>query len=381
MKILSRKISAIIGIFTLFTLLLYVFITTNPALPAQAADSTLRPLIGNQGTLDLESLYFFLNDQINKVEYSYQKPNANVFSSSLLTNPEQVAGASVSSTMNLANIKLSKYFSPLPMEGVWQPIANALFPHETILAKTFIQTDPARSYAIVSLIKMNMKKLNIGVRAGTYYPGGPSGKFGKGRIPRTIQQANSLVAAFNGGFMAKDGHYGMIVGNTSYVPLRKNLASLLIYKNGTAKFINYQGQPLPANVAAVRQNGAFLIHHGKITPFVETGTDTWGRTTTNSMYTWRSGIGITKNGNLIYAVGNSLIPSTLAAALKDAGAIDAIQLDINPYWVRYVLYTSLGKGRYTYVPLLRDMQNGGYAYLHGYNKDFFYIYKKPAQHN
>ena len=140
--------------------------------------------------------------------------------------------------------------------------------------------------------------------------------------------------------------------------------------------IDYQNQPFDISVTSIRQNGVFLIREGIITPFVENSLDTWGRTTTNSIYTWRSGLGVTKDGNLIYAVGNSLVPKTLAVALQKAGAINAMQLDINPFWVRYMLYTPLGDGKYSYVALTNQLQNGGYQYLHGYNKDFFYIYKK-----
>ncbi len=199
---------------------------------------------------------------------------------------------------------------------------------------------------------------------------------GTGFVPRRVQDANSLEAVFNGGFQEKDGHYGMVVGGTTYVPLRLGLATMLLYKDGTFKLINYQGDALGSDVVAVRQNGPLLLQNGAITPFVEEGKDTWGRTTTNSMYTWRSGIGVTKNGNLLYAVGGSLVPETLAQALKDAGAVDAMQLDINPFWVRFILYASQGSGQYTYAPLLQNMTNGGKAYLAGYEKDFFYVYKK-----
>jgi len=377
MNIKKQKIVILAAGIIFFGMLVYLFITTSPAIPAQAADNVLRPILGEKETVDLESFYFSLNDQANKIEYNYKKPNADIFTSSLLDTHPQVKSASSESQMNLTNIPIRNNFSPLPEEGIWQPITDSRFANSTVLAKTFVRPDPARPYALVSLVKMNMSKLNIGVQAGTYYPGGPNGMPGPGFVPKSIQESNSLVAVFNGGFMAKDGHYGMIVGDKTYVPLRENLATLLIYTNGSAKFIDYQGQPLTNDVAAIRQNGAFLIRNGIISPYIETTSDTWGRTTTNSMYTWRSGIGITKNGNLIYAVGNSLIPSTLAKALKNAGAVDAMQLDINPFWVRYILYNSLGNGNYSYYPLLKDMQNGGYAYLHSYNKDFFYIYKKP----
>lgn len=361
----------------LFLFFIYFFISNYPGLPAQVADSILRPIIGSKKTIALESVYFSLHDQINKLTYKYKKPNANIF-----TLPE-IHSASAdntlkSETMGLQPITLTNSFPRLTSEGIWQTISNRLFSKQTVLAKTFIRPDSTRDYVIVSLVKMNMKKLSIGLQGGTYYPGGEYGVYGSGRVPRVVQQTNSLVAAFNGGFMARDGHYGMVLDNNTYVPLKQKLATFVIFADGTAKIIYYHGQKLGNSVVGMRQNGAFLVKDEIITSFVENSKDTWGRTTTNSMYTWRSGIGITKNGNLIYAVGNSLVPQTLAKALKAAGALNAMQLDINPYWVRYILYDNIGNGRYSYYPLLTDMHNGGHAYLHGYNKDFFYIYKKSS---
>ena len=71
-----------------------------------------------------------------------------------------------------------------------------------------------------------------------------------------------------------------------------------------------------------------------------------------------------------------MIPETLAKALQSAGAIEAMQLDINPTWVRFILFNSQGNGKYTYEPLIKDMVDGGKSYLQGYSKDFFYLYKK-----
>ncbi len=237
--------------------------------------------------------------------------------------------------------------------------------------------DMKRPYAIVSLVKMDMQKLGIGLQGGTYYPGGTRHVYGSGSIPPEIQKANTLVAAFNGGFQEKDGGYGMLLGQETYVPLRLNLPTLVLSSTGSAQFITYHGQPFPTDSVGIRQNGPYLVENGKITSYVEAGTDTWGRTITNSTYTWRSALGMTKNGNLLYAAGNSLVPQTLAQALVTAGAVNAIQLDINPPWVRFILYQPFGNAQYSSTPLLTNMQqNGGSAYLHGYNKDFFYVYKK-----
>jgi hypothetical protein len=223
---------------------------------------------------------------------------------------------------------------------------------------------------------MNMNNLLLSSVAGIKEPGGIDNP-GPGKIPLSVQNNSKLVAAFNGGFQEKDGYYGMIVNGKTYLPLQKNLATLVIYDDAKPKIINYTGQDLGKDVVAIRQNGPMLLDNSKdVTSSNAWNMQTWGLTTTNSMYTWRSGLGVTKDGNLIYAAGPSLVPQTLAAALKAAGAVNAMQLDINPVWVRFVVFNSLGGGKYKYYPLTKDMTNGGYQDLTGYQKDFFYLVEK-----
>jgi hypothetical protein len=190
-----------------------------------------------------------------------------------------------------------------------------------------------------------------------------------------VTSSSGLVAAFNGGFQYIDGQYGMVVAGTTYVPLRPGVGTLTIYQDGTLTINRYQATHAPVKpVEAIRQNGPLILDGGNITPdVISGGYAVWGRTTTNSMYTWRSGVGLTGNGNLIYAVGPSLTAQTLAEALKAGGATEAIQLDINAYWVRFVTFTEESSGNYSYESILNTLANGGSEYLHGYNKDFFYM--------
>jgi hypothetical protein len=212
--------------------------------------------------------------------------------------------------------------------------------------------------------------------AGLQQPGGPQ-KPGPGVVPTDIQQSNKLLAAFNGGFQQKDGYYGMIVGNTTYLPLQKGLATLVISQDKQPNILRYNKQSFGKDVISIRQNGPMLIENAQIVASSSAwDMQTWGLTTTNSMYTWRSGLGVTKDGNLVYASGSFLVPDTLAKALQAAGSINAMQLDINHFWVRYVLFNTLGHGEYESKSLEETMENGGYDYLHGYQKDFFYLYKK-----
>lgn len=365
-----------IGFFTVVlaaVLGLYVFINTHQIFAANFADDILRPTIGNRATILIEALFFKIEDRANQIKYFFIKSNPNAFASSL-TGVTKKTLENGDSSFQLQKVVPLTAFPPLAYEGIWRSINTAT--SDSIMAETFYRPDPQRAYAIVYLIKMNMNRLVLSEVAGIREPGGYANS-GPGKIPRGSQKENGLVAAFNGGFRKKDGHYGMVVGEKTYLPLQKNLATLVIYKNSKPKIINYDGQNLGSDVVAIRQNCPILLENSKdVSSSNAWNMQNWGLTTTSSMYTWRSGIGVTKNGNLIYAVGSSLVPGTLAAAFKAAGAVDAMQLDINPVWVRFVMFNPLGNGKYNYYSLINNMVNGGYQYLFGYQKDFFYLTKK-----
>jgi hypothetical protein len=65
----------------------------------------------------------------------------------------------------------------------------------------------------------------------------------------------------------------------------------------------------------------------------------WGATVGDLTVVARSGLGITRTGEIVWAAGEQLSPASLATALLAAGAVRAIELDINPFWVAGYLYT------------------------------------------
>jgi hypothetical protein len=355
----------------LITVLLFsIFIYAHLTFAANFADNILRPTIGNKATIYIEAFFFRIEDKTNQVKYYFVKQNPDALS----VNPEKAKKKSSDNKFLLNKVIPLVGLPNLAGEGVWKIINTAS--SDAVMAETFFRPDQQRPYAIAYLVKMNMQKLILSEVAGTVEPGEYLNP-GPGKIPNSVQKSNQLVAAFNGGFQKKDGEYGMIVGAKTYLPLQKNLATLVISKNTKLKIINYVGQVLGKDVVAVRQNGPILLQNGNDVSLSKAwNMQNWGLTTTNTMYTWRSGVGVTKDGDLIYAAGPSLVPETLAAALKAAGAVDAMQLDINPVWVRFILFNVLGEGKYNYYSLTKDMVNGGAQYLSGYQKDFFYLVEK-----
>ncbi len=53
---------------------------------------------------------------------------------------------------------------------------------------------------------------------------------------------------------------------------------------------------------------------------------------------WRSSVGVTANGALVYVAGPSLNPLQLAQLLVQAGVVRGMELDINPTWPVFAAY-------------------------------------------
>ncbi|WP_415086760.1 phosphodiester glycosidase family protein [Micropruina sp.] len=99
----------------------------------------------------------------------------------------------------------------------------------------------------------------------------------------------------------------------------------------------------PQRPTAVRQNPTLLVDAGQVTDAVRhADSGAFGKTLGDSTYVWRSGVGVTANGDIVTVHGNALSVKTLAQLLQQAGSVRAMQLDINRDWTSYVYYDHRG---------------------------------------
>jgi hypothetical protein len=367
-KILVWAVVAVIAVLAS----LAAFIKYDTEAAAEFTDNYLRPILGPTIVVSMEKFYFNLSDQVERTMYN---PKADVAGVTYVDVGDTTGIDIIKTRLDLKQVPPITSLPPEPSEGKWRVRKIAAFPGEAVAAFTYVRPDQARPFAYVTLFQVDMQKMRLGSVAGKSQPGGPVGMPGPGVVPSPIITSGALVAAFDGGFQYRDGQYGMIVGSTTYLPLKNDLATLVGYTDGRLALIDYHGQNLGPGVAFVRQNCPMLVMNGQVASNDPANKKLWGRTLTSGIYTWRSGLGITKNGDLIFAVGNNLTPETLAAALQAGGAINAMQLDINPNWVRFNIFDTLGNGQYKSSTLIKELRDGSQAYLHGYSKDFFYLYK------
>ena len=260
---------------------------------------------------------------------------------------------------------------PVSGEGQWNPIGRQLFGVPTMYA-AYLRPDAVHTSLVAGVVWMDSRLLRFRLFKGSAIPGhGPWRR----TAPVSSSAAARLAAAFNGGFRLADSGGGYYSEGRAVAPLVSGAASLIIYRDGTATVGQWgrDAQMSPA-VSSVRQNLDLIVDGGRPVSSVVDGAS-WGATIGNRVYVWRSGLGVTADGALLYACGPGLDAASLADLLARAGAVRAMELDINTDWVNFTDYTpstpgapaSPADGR-TLLPTMRG--GAGRYFAPWWNRDF-----------
>jgi len=378
-----------------------VMLQTSPSIGAYGAEY-LRQIVGEQPVALMEMAVFTIQDAITKTEVNLglDKP-ANPWQTSVAgkvkiypglavqTQPKPITG---SSGGTLITEVPANPLQPGPTQAAgWTPPAvtplgtlagvGSWTPYisvpsgEVVAYRTLLQPDPTRSYALTAVVTFNLKDVQLHYRIGFNDPYEPGiKKFSDGKIPAIYLSLNVLLAAFNGGFKFEHGAFGSMQDNKTSVPPRNGFGTVAFYQDGHIQIGKWGTDlSLSPDMVAFRQNGPLVIQDGAITPQVDTP-NYWGYTITGSTVTWRSGIGIDQPGDtLYYFAGPYLTINSLAQAMAAVHVWDAIQLDINNFWVNFESFTSTGD-QLTPEPLFpKEMNAATSRFLAPYVRDFFYV--------
>jgi hypothetical protein len=224
----------------------------------------------------------------------------------------------------------------------------------------------------VTLLRFDQRLVHLDLHAGSGEPRGHGWKYGDRIGPSEIHR---VLAAFNGGFKLGYGSVGFLADGRVGVPLTVGLGSIVTYRNGTTE-IGAWHQGVPARglpVASVLQNLHLLVDRGAVAPTVKNCiVICWGKTLGGRPEAARTALGITGDGQLVWAAGESLTPATIAHALVNAGVLRAVELDLNPGWVAGYLYIH-HRGGPTAVPVVPGQLGIPNRLLAPYTRDFFTI--------
>lgn len=302
-------------------------------------------------------------------------------------NPPKVGGAPSASllktstnsvTWNSSNERLLQVALPtvvtpsLPNEGKFKAVVTS---HGIPLVQVaYLRPDTLHTSYLSAVVWLSGKHTRLELHPGQADPG---------RLPLwstktsiVNSSATGLMAAFNGGFKIKDSRGGYYENGNTVGTLTPGAASLVVYRNGQTDIGTWGSDvTMTPDVVSVRQNLQLLIQNGQLTKNLDVAVRAnWGATVGASTNVWRSGIGITSSGNLVYAAGDALSAKTLATLLQRAGAVRAMQLDINKSWVSFMWFTpNTGSNLLTPHKAL-NFQRPANRYFSTTSRDFYAAY-------
>jgi hypothetical protein len=259
----------------------------------------------------------------------------------------------------------------LPGEGVWRSTLTGHPGPPPVLVTSF-RPDPSYPRVVAGVAWIDHTQTTTWLLPGIEEPAVPMASRGPEEVPMSMR--SRLVATFNSAFKLIDSGGGFAYRGHTYAPLKDGDATIVRYTNGSVNVIDWTGGPTaPSNIVYARQNLPLIVNNGHLNPNLSNGPE-WGATLGNAVLVWRSAVGVDKHGNLIYTAADYQTVSSLARIMQHAGAVRAMELDINAYWPSFITYKKLGAvGARNLLP---GMIRSPLRYLTPDDRDFFAVYLK-----
>jgi len=258
----------------------------------------------------------------------------------------------------------------LPGEGRWVP-GRLAADGAPALFTSYFQPDSTHASVVAGVVFIRAGASRAHLVAGTTQPGGA--------WPTIAQVAPSdvsaLAATFNSGFKLTDISGGFYANGRVGKPLQAGQASLVIDRRGQLS-VGQWGRDITMNpqISAVRQNLALIVDGGHRVPGLRVNADhRWGTARNQLQYTWRSGIGTDRAGNVVYVAGDKLTLSMLATTMRKAGVVRGMQLDIHTGMAFFASWVPAGGVQPVPTKVLPTMAGSRTRFLTPDQRDFVYL--------
>jgi len=270
---------------------------------------------------------------------------------------------------------LTPFATPaLAGEGVWtlRETVNG----QPALFTTEMRIDAIHTSYVAGIASFDQRLVKFELRPGSQDPGTGFGGAQDWIPPGT---RTGLLATFNGGFRLYASRGGFYLNGRTSGKLTNGAASVVYYRNGTIKIGDWgRDVSMTADVVGVRQNLELIVDHGKVAPDINQNVQSnFGATIGGAAGVWRSGIGETKDGRILYVYGPGMSAADVAGMLQRAGAVEGMELDINPDWTEFEYYKANGHpSDPDPVAMLPDQPRSPLRYYSVWARDFTAVYAK-----
>jgi hypothetical protein len=320
------------------------------------------PFVGPAPIEWLESRVFAMQDWWQRTRYAYFGPDESEASAvediAVVSAPvSEEAREERRALLTAAAAEIG--FPPPPMEpmlvdvaraegeGEWITVVDDPFVNQypgapPAFAQSFIRTDQERPYTRVFVTLWDPRQVQLRIMPGTREPESATGQRGDGYIPRDASTTRLVVGAFDGGFQAMHGEFGMMSEGQVYLPPKPWAATLAVYDDGRVGMgswpsPNWRGMydetraiaQIPAGMIEMRQNLTSVVEDGRYNPWERWWWGAAPEDASEQTFTYRSGVCLTREGFMAFFWGNSLGPESLGAAMIAARCSRAMHLDMN----------------------------------------------------
>ena len=204
---------------------------------------------------------------------------------------------------------------------------------------SFVRTDRERQYTKVFIVLWDPRHIELHTMSGTREPKTATGETGPGQVPRNPETIANLVGAFNGGFQATHGEFGMMADEIVYLPPKPYAATVAQLSDGSTGFGTWpENDSIPESITSFRQNLTPLLMDDKENPYHRTW---WGGVPPgweDAARTVRTGLCLTRERFVAYFYGSSIDATHLASAMRAASCQYGLQLDMNPGHTGFEFY-------------------------------------------
>jgi hypothetical protein len=235
-----------------------------------------------------------------------------------------------------------------PNDGIWVPMDDPQNPGGvTGMYKTLVHPDPKRGWAVLAVVAIDLDKVDLFSVPGTREPESPN--LPRAQRPGTIpvEAQPHLLAAFNGGWQAVHGRWGMMVNGVTLLPARPIGCVIAKYKDDTFRVGVWKSlADTEPDMAFFRQTPPCLVENDRVNPATNAEETTgWGATVDGETIIRRSAFGLAADGRVaFYGMGDDLSAGSLAKAMKAAGAANVAQLDVNFSYPRFMIFDGAKDG-------------------------------------
>ncbi len=357
---------------------MWVVLHVFPELGAMIADGT-RKIIGPGAVAWVEDLVYGAEDKIHLAVMSDQPPTTYwevPLPSAVPAAPEEAPPPS--------------FAAPHPRvaaqgDGEWIPVRASTDGERAAMYKTLVHPDPKRPYAVVAIMAMDLREIDLEMVAGTEEP--ESTKVPRSHRPGVIPDADkpTVMAVFNGGFKAMHGNFGMRIGRDTFLPPREASCTIALLPNEDIEIRTFSEiKDDEPHMLAFRQTPPCLIERGEPnTRLLNEFTKNWGASVAGDTIIRRSALGLSHDKHfLFYGIGDAVSARSIGDALLAAGAYDAAQLDVNSAYPRFMLVAHGPAGKAGDSLALTDPLIPGLHYrpteyvVTPEPRDFFYVKRK-----